>query len=354
MSNSTTAPLVSTLATIQHRMPFIIAPILLVFGSGGNILNTLIFLQKPLRSSSCSMYMMAAYLLYTSVLCFYMSTTLYALTHTDPLTYSEPFCKIRQYLIASILGMARCCVGMACVDRYAISSQNVHTRAFGRPRIARYAITIIIVIWLILPIHLVIFNTIKNGQCLMPGFYPYFFDVYTIITAAIIPPSMMITFSILAAKNIRQLRRRIQPLHVDRNHITNVNTSIHLKQHDYQLLKMLIIDVTVYCISVAPSPIYYTYAAITLKATKSAEQVAWQNFFYYVVAQFLYIAASTSFYTNLLVSKPFRKEFRSFLNRYILNRRQLIANSSTNKINNIIQGGPVTIRIGPRSAVVQP
>ncbi len=283
-----------------------------------------------------------------------MSTTLYALTHTDPLTYSESYCKIRQYLISSILTMARCCVGMACVDRYAISSQNVNIRAFGRPRIAHYVITTIIVIWLILPIHLVIFSTIKNGRCLMSGLYPYFFDAYAIIIAAIIPSSMMITFSILAAKNIRQICRRIQPLRVDRNHITNVNTSIHLKQHDYQLLKMLIVDVTIYCISVAPAPIYYTYAAITLKATKSAEQVAWQNFFYYLAAQFLYIAASTSLYTNLLVSKPFRKEFRSFLNRYILNRRQFITNSSTNKINNIIQGGPVTIRSVPRSAVVQP
>jgi hypothetical protein len=244
-------------------MSTIVLPILLVLGSVGNISNVLIFLQKTLRSSSCSMYMIAAYILYTVVLCFALSTTFYALTHTDPLTYSEPYCKIRQYLISAIFTMARCCVGMACADRYAISSQNVNTRAFGQPRIARYAITIIIVLWLILPIHLVIFNTIQNGKCIMPGLYPYFFDGYAIIIAAIIPPSMMITFSILAAKNIRQLRRRIQPLRVDRNPITNVNTGVHLKQHDYQLLKMLIVDVTIYCISAVPSPIYYTYAAIT-------------------------------------------------------------------------------------------
>jgi len=361
MSNSTTPPLVLTLATIQRRMPFIIAPILLVFGSGGNILNTLIFLQKPLRSSSCSMYMIAAYLLYTLVLCFYMSTTLYSLTHTDPSTYSEPYCKIRQYLISSILTMARCCVGMACVDRYAISSQSVKTRSFGRPRVARCIITIVIVMWFILASHLVIFNTIQNGKCVMPGYYSYFYAAYAIVGAAIIPPGMMVTFTILAAKNIRQLRRRVQPVRIDRNPNTNgnipanANTGVHLKQNDYQLLKMLMVDITIYCISATPTPIYYVYAAITLKSPKTPEQVAWQTFFNYLAYQVvLYTAASTSFYTNLLVSKAFRNEFRLFLNRYIPNRKQLIIDGSTNRVNNnTIPGGPATLRSDPRPAVVQ-
>jgi len=344
MSNSTTPPLVLTLATIQLRMSFIIAPILLVFGSGGNILNTLVFLQKTLRSSSCSMYMIAAYILYTVVLCFALSTTFYALTHTDPLTYSEPYCKIRQYLISAIFTMARCCVGMACVDRYAISSQNVNIRAFGRPRVARYVIAFIIVMLFIAASHLIIFNTIQNGKCVMPGFYPYFYTAYAIVVAAIVPPSMMVTFTILAAKNIRQLRRRVQPVRFDRNHNANVNIGVHLKKNDYQLLKMLMVDITIYCISATPTPIYYVYAAITLKSPKTPEQVAWQTFFNYLAYQVvLYTAASTSFYTNLLVSKAFRNEFRLFLNRYNPNRGELIQNSSTNRVNNnTIPGGLAT------------
>jgi hypothetical protein len=361
MSNSTTPPLVSTLAAIQLRMSYIVMPTLLVFGSGGNILNTLIFLQKTLRSSSCSMYMMAAYILYTFILCFAMSTSLYALNNRDPLTYNEAYCKIRQYLISSILTMARCCVGMACVDRYAISSQSVKTRSFGRPRVARYIITIIIVMWLILASHLVILNTIQNGKCVMPGDYSYFYAGYAIVGAGIIPPGMMVTFTILAAKNIRQLRRRVQPTHVDRNHNanvnipTNANTGVHLKQHDYQLLKMLMVDITIYCSSAVPAPIYYVYAAITLKSPKTPEQVAWQTFFNFFTYQvLLYTAASTSFYTNFLVSKAFRNELRLFLSRYFPNKRPLIMNSSTNKVNNnTIPGGLATVKSDVRLAVVQ-
>ncbi|CAF1167805.1 unnamed protein product [Adineta ricciae] len=320
MSNTTTQSLSVLLSAVQFRMSTIFMPIFLVFGSGGNILNACILLQKTFRTSSCCMYMITAYILHTVVLCFALSTTLYSLSHTDPLTYSEPYCKIRQYLISAIFTMARCCTGMACVDRYAISSPNVNTRAFGRPRIALYVICFIIIIWFILPVHLIIFNTIQNNRCVMSGLYPYFFAAYAIIIAAIIPPSMMVTFSILAAKNIQQMRQRVQPSvgNVNTSQLTtNSNLGVRLKQYDYQLLRMLVVDVTIYCISAVPSPIYYIYAAITLKATKSSDQVAWQNFFSYLAYQFLlYIAASTSFYTNLLVSKAFRDEFRIFISRY--------------------------------------
>ncbi len=352
MSSNTTSPLVSTLTAIQFRMSTIVMPILLVFGSGGNILNAVIFLQKTFRTNSCSMYMIAGSLLHTVALCWAMSTTLYSLDHRDPLTYSEPYCKIRQYLIAAILTMARCCIGMACVDRFAVSSRNVKIRAFGRPRVALYVIAIIIVIWLIVSVHLIIVNTIQNGRCVMPGLYPYFYAAYAILVAAIIPPSMMIIFSILAAKNIRQIRQRVQPLPVRQSNITNVNTGtnrnigVHLKQYDYQLLKMLVIDVIIYCISSIPAPIYYIYAAVTLKSIKSAEQTAWQNFFNYLAYQFLlYIAASTNLYTNLLVSKAFRAEFWSFLNRYIFKRRQQVTNNSTNNtIDHSIALGRFTLR----------
>ncbi len=334
MSNNTTSSLVLTLSAIQLKMSMIFMPILLVFGSGGNILCTLVFRQKTFRSSSCSMYMIASYLLHTLVLCWAMSTTLYSVGHIDPLTYSEPYCRIRQYSISAIFTMSRFCTVMACFDRYAISSRNANIRAFGRPSIARFDIIIIIVICLILPVHLTIFNSIQNGRCVMVGLYPYFFAAYAIIIAAIIPPSMMITFSILAAKHIRQIRQRVQPLPTSRVNTTDRNTGVRLKKYDYQLLKMLLVDVIMYCISAVPSPMYYIYIAITLKSSKTAEQLAWENFFNYLAYQFLlYIAASTSLYTNLLVSKAFRNEFRSFINRYIFKRRQLATTNSSNHTN---------------------
>ena len=361
MSNSTTSSsLVLTLTAIQFRMSTIVMPILLIFGSGGNILNAMIFLQKTFRSNSCSIYMIAGYLLHTLVLCWAMSTNLYSLYNRDPLTYNESYCKIRQYSISAIFTMARLCVGMACVDRFAISSQNANIRAFGRPRTARSVIIIIIVICLIAPIHLLIFNTIQNGRCLMPGLYPYFFATYAIIIAAVIPPSIMVTFSILAAKNIQHIRQRIQPLPVspnpvsETNRVINRNARVHLRRYDYQLLKMLLVDVTIYCISAVPSPIYYIYAAVTLKLTKTPEQVAWQNFLNYLAYQvLLYIAASTSLYTNLWVSKVFRNEFKLFINRFIFTRRERIINNTTRINTNSKQPNHIPLRNYPNIAITQ-
>jgi hypothetical protein len=173
-----------------------------------------------------------------------------------------------------------------------------------------------------------------NGKCIMPGLYPYFLAAYAIIIAAIIPPSMMITFTILAAKNIRQIRRRVHPGIVDTT--TTKNTSVRLKQYDYQLVKMLVVDVTIYCILIIPSPMYYIYAAVTLKSSKTAEQLAWQSFSNYLTYQFLlYVSVSTSFYTNILVSKAFRVELRLFLNRYLLRRSRPIPSHSNNNNPNL-------------------
>lgn len=197
----------------------------------------------------------------------------------------------------------------------------------------------------------------------MPGLYPYFFAAYAIIVAAIIPPSMMITFSVLAAKNIRQIRQRVQPLSSGQNNTTNVktaangNTNARLKKQDYQLMKLLWVDVTIYCISAIPSPIYYIYAAITLTSTKTAEQTAWQNFFNYLAYQFLlYIAASTSLYTNLIVSKAVRDEFQSFFKRYIFKQGEpTIDSSSNNRNHQYTRPGPatVTVRTNQKPTAVQ-
>ena len=68
---------------------------------------------------------------------------------------------------------------------------------------------------------------------------------------------------------------------------------------------------------------------------KSAESTAWQNFFSYLAYQFLlYIAASTSLYTNLLVSKAFRNEFRLFLHKYTFLKKCIGTNLATRNSNN--------------------
>ncbi|CAF2755412.1 unnamed protein product [Rotaria sp. Silwood2] len=130
------------------------------------------------------------------------------------------------------------------------------------------------------------------------------------------PLPLMITFTTLAYKNLRRVQGRVQPVINMRNNVNVVRTGIRrrIQSSDIQLLKMLIVETTTYCVSMISYPIYIIYAAVTLNKMKSGEQQNIENFVAYVVTLFLpWIEASSTLYTNMIISKLFRHEVKLLL-----------------------------------------
>ncbi|CAF4250791.1 unnamed protein product [Rotaria sp. Silwood2] len=130
------------------------------------------------------------------------------------------------------------------------------------------------------------------------------------------PLPLMITFTTLAYKNLRRVRGRVQPVINMRNNVNVVRTGIRrrIQSSDIQLLKMLIVETTTYCVSMISYPIYIIYATVTLNKMKSGEEQNIENFVAYVVTLFLpWIEASSTLYTNMIISKLFRHEVKLLL-----------------------------------------
>lgn len=161
-----------------------------------------------------------------------MSTNLYSFGNIDPFKYSLTYCKIRPYLISSLFMISRTYIVLACADRYALCSPRANVRAFSRSQTALRLIPVVIGIWLFIPSHIFIFNTIEKNRCIMPAVYSHLYAAYAVVCAGILPPSLMIIFGLLARHNLQLMRQRVMPASV------GGGSRMRIKNVDYQIMKV--------------------------------------------------------------------------------------------------------------------
>jgi bacteriorhodopsin len=135
--------------------------------------------------------------------------------------------------------MYRWTLTMACIDRYASSSANAYVREFPKPRIAYRVILIIVIIWIILPVHNFIFRVTNAGVCTWsPAGSAIYNSIFTITFGGIIPPLIMITCAVLIMRNLKHKRER------RRNNTQSINAHTAdriVRARDRQILKTLFI-----------------------------------------------------------------------------------------------------------------
>ncbi len=176
-----------------------------------------------------------------------------------------------------------CLVIAACIDRWALCSNNPALRAFSRPHNAFRVILILLIIWSIIPIHLAIFFNNSTGRCMaMPDSYAFFYAIYSMIVIGVLPLALMMTFSLLAWHNLRLTRTRIAPIDPTIRHI-----KIHKRDRD--LMKMLSGEVLAYCITTIPYPINLIYSVSTnaIIPYKSPTRLAIESLIGYIISPLL-------------------------------------------------------------------
>ena len=225
---------------------------------------------------------------------------------------------------------------MACIDRSLSCSTSVHIRQFSSIVIARRVICILISIWLIYPVHILIFNEIQppgNVACLIRnkniGIYH---RVYTIVMGGALPVIVSLLCSLhiwwyLQKRRRRRLRRVFDLLRDRRKRI-----------RDQQVLSMLLIQVVIFTISTIPFMSFNIYDTITTRTNlnKSIDQKSIEALVKTTTELLVYFI-TLSFYFNTLISRVFRKEFLKFF-RLILtceHHSRRILPAATNQINTL-------------------
>jgi hypothetical protein len=327
------------LALIQQYLTIILG-ILLIVGVVGNILNCLVFLRKRLRHNPCSIFFVAASLANITVMIYYIIPTIYSVYNSPLENTNLIYCKLRLYIRNALLVISRSYLTLACVACYAQTSRNARIRSLCQPKLVIRIVLIVPIIWFIIPLHIPFLTNIQNGKCLMwTGAAALYHSIYICFVAAILPTSLMIVFSLLAYKNLRQMLRNIRPINVsiigqEEGHGQHIGR-IRLNYNDRQLSKMLFVQIIVYMIFTISYPIQTLYTATTviIGETKSDERQIIENFTLFVTSSFLLNFYSAASFFVFLTSSAFRKGLRRIfvsLFRYQckINRRRIMPTSA--------------------------
>ncbi len=302
-SNSTISILSHQLIITQHILTWSMLTFL-IFGNIGNLCNCFIFLQKSLRSNSCSCYLFVSSVANIIALTFAIPTSVYSIQQINPGSYSLIYCKLRLYIYHTLLMISRYLIVFACIDRACLSSRRVFIRNFSHIRIARILSLITIIFWFFGAMHVPILSTIRSGHCIMPDIYNLIFGIYTLIFAGIIPPVSMSIFSLITIRNLHSTRIRIHTIGHQKNR--------PMRQQDFHLIRMLTAQVVVYVLTTTFYPLNTIYGAITRSVNKTIDRQIIEAFVYFLTGTFLlFINPTVPFYIYISTSKAFRSEFRT-------------------------------------------
>jgi len=204
-----------------------------------------------------------------------------------------------------------------CADRYALCNSRVSIRALCRPQIAHRSIGILLIFWMVVSIHLLIWENIENNRCGVYGLYGQIFSFYSLIFTGTIPILSMISIGILMMNNLRQLRSRIRP---------SDNTR-RLNRRDIKLIKLVLVEVIVYIFCTSTYPLMLIYMSITnnMALNKTAEQKQIESFINYItMSLLLYLNYNTTFYVHILTSKTYRMEVKQLILNLIRKSREIV------------------------------
>jgi hypothetical protein len=235
---------------------------------------------------------------------------IYALNHVDPVTSVLAFCKMRYYVIQSSSMMYRWSLTAACFDRYALSSPNVRLRNIARVYIARRVVAVIVSVWIVLPVHILIFHTIRAGVCgpLYSIATALYHSIFTTITGCILPISLMVIFTLLIHRNLVLKQKRRQLTLGQRREEGNELANFH-RTRDQQVVVMLFAQVFVYTVGTTPLMIWLFYNAVTLNIpNKSVDRLAIERLIGVMIELLVNSFPVLSFYLYIMTSRTFRGE----------------------------------------------
>jgi hypothetical protein len=147
------------------------------------------------------------------------------------------------------------------------------------------------------------------------------------IVAGVLPPLLMMIFSLLLMHNLKKMRTHIQSVKATGERNT---CSVHiLRKRDRDLMKIVLIEVLIYLITTMPFSIYLIYKMLTYNSMKSLNRIEIELFFNYLTQSFLmYLNTALPFYVYISTSSSFRREFEKLVMKLI----QLIKRKKSNKI----------------------
>jgi len=280
----------------------------MILGNIGNVFIAIIFNRQ--RQSACAIYLISSAVVNMAYLTFDGFFLIVPIHYDDETVRAIISCKIYVYALNVIGQTAKTMLIFACIDRFLITSTRPSFRAFSTPKRAKYLIFFSIIFWFLLAIHIPIMTTMVNGQCTRGSVASIIYSIYSIIFVSLIPTIISSIFGYLTYRNMRQLKIRVQPIEQNTG-----NANIGIQRRDRDLLIIVIAELVTYVLTTALFPIIQLEMIISgyVIPNKSFHYLQIEIFILNIAVFLLSINCAAPFYTYLISSKSFRRDFKQII-----------------------------------------
>lgn len=278
----------------------------LILGNIGLFFNLMIFSQPTHRRNASSLYLLVSTICHFFCLNFGIFPYIYALYHQDLLITSLIFCKIQFYFRHTPYQILRTMMILACVNRYISTNVRHRFECFNRYNTTVRCILLVILFWVLACSFIPILLSIEHEICKMnDDTSALVYSIYLLIFAGMIPPILMIIFSLCIVFNLKKLHRRIHP---------RMKTTGLMRKRDRDYIRMLLVEILIYILTTFPYTCVAIYITILEIQAGYHEHDPDQLFLSYMTRSFLlYLYNSLPFWIYILMSKSFRTEFKDLL-----------------------------------------
>ena len=286
-----------------------VASIFYIIGNVGNLLSLMIFFKKSWRKNVCVFYFIICLFINTIFINFsLLGAILINGFDMNILSSSVLLCKLFYYIFHLSSSYFPIVLILASIDRLLITSQNTDTRLYSSKRLAYFTLSISGFVWIVYCLHVLIkvniqeFSSTSTSSCYFDLSPIYLnFMIYSSLMFSIVLPMIMIVLSILAWKNVRQIRA------LPRQKRSGIRT---MNKKDFQLLRCLYVHNIVYIICSIMMMVGFIYGAKVALQNQSPTEQAMSNFLYSVGAVLHYIPYCSSCIICASLSKVFRQELK--------------------------------------------
>ncbi|CAF1396290.1 unnamed protein product, partial [Didymodactylos carnosus] len=138
-------------------------------------------------------------------------------------------------------------------------------------------------------------------------------DLFNFILKNIIPITIMLLFGYLIVDNVRKQICLVAPATLS----TTKTTVSRIRRDDYQLIRLLLIQVCLMSIFVMPAGIIKLYLTLTVSYMKQKSQlrITIENFCFTLAVILSYVTYSMPFYIDTLSGSTFRYALRRLFTR---------------------------------------
>lgn len=293
--NTSSQETIESLNRITRELNRYIPIIFLILGTIGNLTNIVVFTRPLLRTNPCSIYFTSSSIFNFVSIYVGLLTPFLGLYNLDPTQTISSLCKIRFYLRYSTITLSTWLILFASIDRFLSTSENVNRRQWSSLPIAKRIVCCLTLIGFLLPYSQVFYcyDINQRRSCIhLNNACKLINDIILLLCNSGLPPILMVIFSIMTIRNVKSRDRMMS----------------NPRRRDVQLVRILLIQVSVLVLFAIPVAIQKLYTSSTVFISKNALTIAIDSLINQISIEISYISNSTTFYIYSLTSKKYRQE----------------------------------------------